>query len=38
VLGTFKLAMTLLDGGSVPALPATEEFGRADAFNSMARG
>ena len=24
VLGTFKLAMTLLDGGSVPALPATE--------------
>jgi localization factor PodJL len=24
VLGTFKLAMTLLDGGSVPAPPATE--------------
>jgi localization factor PodJL len=24
VLGTFKLAMTLLDGGSAPALPATE--------------
>jgi localization factor PodJL len=24
VLGTFKLAMTLLDGGSVPARPATE--------------
>ena len=27
VLGTFKLAMTLLDGGSVPALPATESSG-----------
>src|SRR5229473_1960805 len=27
VLGTFKLAMTLLDGGSVPAQPATESSG-----------
>ena len=27
VLGTFKMAMTLLDGGSPPAMPATESAG-----------
>ena len=31
VLGTFKMAMTLLDGGSAPQLPAIGEFERAAA-------
>jgi localization factor PodJL len=31
VLGTFKMAMTLLDGGSAPALPATENTSEAPA-------
>ena len=38
VLGTFKMAMTLLDGGSAPQLPADGEFERAAAFGSIARG
>ncbi len=38
VLGTFKMAMTLLDGGSTPPpMPAMETFERATAFGSTAR-
>ena len=37
VLGTFKMAMTLLDAGSAPPMPAMEEFERAAALGSTAR-
>ncbi len=37
VLGTFKMAMTLLDSGSVPPMPAMEEFEPAAAVAASAR-
>ena len=37
VLGTFKMAMTLLDSGSAAANAADGEFQRAAAFDSIAR-
>ena len=37
VLGTFKMAMTLLDTGSAPPMPAMEEFERAGAPAPAAR-
>ena len=38
VLGTFKMAMTLLDGGGAPQMPVTREFKRTTACASITRG